>query len=223
MFLNLRDKGFLFFQNLRGRIAFCVGFLAQGFFCGHAVHYSGEPELSHSHIKSTLEAKAGYFFFTDAKMREIYDKGGWDVQLSGACPVWKWLEVYGSVEYLEKHGKSLGGHQNTSIWEIPISVGLRPVIAICQNLQYYFTLGPRYFFVYQHNSSSYVSHNVNNNGLGLFVNTGFNCIVWRHLLVDFFGEYSYKQMRFYAQKSDEYGKTVDLGGFAFGGGLGYAF
>lgn len=185
--------------------------------------YSGSSSSSYSDVNATLEAKAGYFFFSDSKMSKVYNEGGWDVQVSGSCPIWKWLEVYGSVEYLEKHGKSLGEHESTSIWEIPLSFGLKPVISICQNVQYYFTLGPRYFFVYQHNDSSYVSKNLSNNGLGLFVNTGFNFIFWRHLLVDVFGEYSYKQMHFHSHKNNVYGKTVNVGGFVFGGGLGYAF
>ena len=114
-------------------------------------------------------------------------------------------------------------HQSTSIWEIPLSLGLKPVVTIASGIQYYFTLGPRYFFVHQHNNSSFVSSNVSNNGMGMFVNTGFNFVFWNHFLFDVFGEYSYGKMHFHSSHANTYGRTVDIGGFTFGGGLGYAF
>ena len=52
--------------------------------------------------RSILELKGGYFFFTDSKMRKVYDKGGVDLQLSGSYPIWKWIQIYGSVEYLAR-------------------------------------------------------------------------------------------------------------------------
>src|SRR5579883_1849371 len=72
-----------------------------------------------------VEVKAGYFFFTDSHMRHVYDQGGVDIQLSGSYPIYKILHVYGSVEYLQKSGHSIHGHQKTSIWAVPLSLGLR--------------------------------------------------------------------------------------------------
>ncbi len=185
-----------------------------------------EPNVTNSETNQaqpTLEIKGGYFFFSDAKMQKVYNEGGLDVQVSGSYPVWRWLQIYGSVEYLERHGKSLGGHQKTRIWEVPLSLGLKPVITICQKMQYYLTLGPRYFFVQAHHSSSYVDRNMSQNGLGGFVNTGFNFFPCDHLLVDVFGEYSYKRMHFHSYRTNSYGESVQVGGFTFGAGLGYAF
>jgi hypothetical protein len=180
-------------------------------------------------IGPTLEAKVGYFFFVDSTMRDVYDEGGLDLQISGSYPVIKWarryaLNVYASVEYLQRTGTSLSGNQNTSIWEIPVNVGLKPVIAITNEFQYYFAVGPRYFYIHQHYNSEYLPKNNHRNGIGLFVNTGFNFIFWRHLLVDVFGEYSYAQTKFHASSDPlTYTKTTQVGGFTFGGGLGYSF
>ncbi len=170
-----------------------------------------------------LEIRGGYFFFSASKMRKIYNKGGGAVGLSGSCPVWKWLQIYGSAEYMERHGKSLGGHQKAKIWEVPISLGLKPVISICQKVQFYLTLGPRYFFVHTHANSSYVNKTLNRNGLGGFANMGFNFFPCRHLLLDVFGEYSYKRIHFHPSKHNTYGQAVQIGGFTFGAGIGYAF
>ncbi|MGH2639613.1 MAG: hypothetical protein ACRDF4_10100, partial [Rhabdochlamydiaceae bacterium] len=170
-----------------------------------------------------IEIKGGYFIFLDAKMSKIYDHGGLDVQVSGSYPLYRYVQVYGSIEYLERYGTSLNGGDKTKIWEIPLSLGLKPVITICSMIQYYLTIGPRYFFVHAHNSSSALDRNISQNGLGGFLNTGFNFFPCRHLLIDVFGEYSYKRMQFRSSTTNVYGKTVQVGGFVFGVGLGYAF
>jgi hypothetical protein len=171
----------------------------------------------------TIDFKAGYFFFSSSTLRKIYDKGGLDLQLSGTFPIWRWLQVYASAEYITRHGKLLNGGQNTRICEIPASLGLQPVVAICPKLHYYLTLGPRYFFVRQHNHSPYLDRIVAHNGVGGFVNTGFHFFPVKYLLIDVFAEYSYKRMHFNSHRTNVVGQTVQVGGFTFGGGLGYAF
>jgi hypothetical protein len=186
---------------------------------------SGErsPSAPEKKIKPILEGKMGYFFFSDKKMRKIYDRGGLDGQISGSYPIWKWLQIYGSVEYLSRHGKSLGGGQHTRIWEVPLSLGLKPVVRICDKIHYYFTLGPRYIFAHVHNNSPFVDREVNANGWGGFANTGFNFFPIPHFCIDVFGEYSYSRIHFHPHKQNVYGNTVQVGGFVFGAGLGYAF
>lgn len=171
----------------------------------------------------TVEGKAGYFFFTNSIMKDIYTKGGLDVQIAGSYPICKGLSLYGSVEYLERSGKSLNDHQDTKIWLIPANLGLRPVFTLCKQVQYYFTFGPRYFYVHQHNESSYVPKNIARSGLGLFVNTGFTFLPWGGLLLDIFGEYSYAKAQFHDEKNNVYGEDTQLSGLTFGGGIGYAF
>lgn len=170
-----------------------------------------------------LEAKVGYFFFADSKMRKVYNEGGIDLQISGSYPILNWLNLYGSVEYLQKHGKSLGGHQKTRIWAVPLSLGLQPVFTITPTVDYYFSVGPRYFFVHAHNDSSSLDRNKSQNGLGGFINTGFHFFPWRNLVIDIFGEYSYKRMHFHTSKRNVFTREVQVGGFAFGGAIGYAF
>jgi opacity protein-like surface antigen len=175
-----------------------------------------------------VEAKAGYFFFYNSNMRKVYDRGGLDVQLCASYPFWsptsKWtLNAYGAVEYFHRSGRSMGGHQKTSLWSIPVNIGLKPGYAINAHLQYYFAMGPRYFYVHQHNHSSYVYKNKSRNGVGFFVNTGFNYVPCDHFVIDLFGEYSYAKTHFHSGKSTVYTKSVQMGGFTFGVGLGYKF
>jgi outer membrane protein len=182
-----------------------------------------EPCLSCPEANFAIESKVGYFFFSDSKMRKIYDRGGLDLQISGTYSIWNWLQIFGSVEYLEIHGRSLNGHQKAKIWEVPVSLGLRSVIPICQQIQYYFTLGPRYFFVHAHNSSCYVERNMSKTGFGGFANTGFNFFLCDNLFLGVFGEYSYGRFHFHSSRENSYGESAQVGGFAFGAGLGYVF
>lgn len=195
----------------------------QSLLADHMIAQPVEPKRSSSKAQPTLEAKAGYFFFTSSKMRKVYNEGGWDVQVSSTYPIWKWLHAYASVEFSERHGRPLHSHNKTWIRQLPLSLGLRPVIKLCPKVQYYITLGPRYSFVHVDNNASNVSKNLNHSGLGGFVNTGFNFLPWGHLLLDVFGEYSYNKMRFHSSKPNVYFRRTQVGGLTFGVGLGYAF
>lgn len=175
----------------------------------------------------SFEVKTGYFFFSDSKMRKVYDGGGLDIQLCATYPLWnitnRWtLNGYAAVEYFHRSGKSINEHQKTSVWSVPINIGLKPVYTI-NATQYYFAIGPRYFYVHQHNDSSYVDKNNSENTLGFFVNTGFNYILCHNFVIDIFGEYSYAEMHFRSKKSHVYTRNIQIGGLTFGGGLGYKF
>jgi hypothetical protein len=215
-----KEKAIFAFSAICKLTALLMFSFTQGFSSESIDHVS---EISPNPRRPLLEVKSGYFFFSDAKMRKIYNQGGIDVQISGAVAVWEWLEIYGSIEYLTRHGKSSNFSQKTSIWEMPISLGLKPVFPICATVQYYFSIGPRYCFVHQHNHSSFVDKNISHNGVGGFVNTGFHFLPYQHLLIDIFGEYSFIQVRCHPSKTNVQGRSMQIGGFAFGAGIGYVF
>jgi hypothetical protein len=73
------------------------------------------------------------------------------------------------------------------------------------------------------NNSHFVDKQINENGIGGFVGTGFNFLPTPHLLIDIFGEYSYCRLHFHTHKALTTGRKVQVGGFAIGAGLGYAF
>lgn len=179
--------------------------------------------------RSGIEARAGYFVFISRDMRHVFDKGGIDVQISGAYRLCDWLRLYSSVEYLQKSGYSLNAHQPTSIWEMPLSLGLQPMVTIHtsaasqRKLSGYFTLGPKYFFAHVHNHSPYVDRSMNQNGLGGFVNVGALLAFNPHCTIDAFAEYSYCKLSFHSSHHAAYGHDVQVGGLTFGGGLGYLF
>lgn len=174
-----------------------------------------------------IEVKTGYFFFSNSKMRKVYDTGGLDVQVCASyplCNLCRWtLNAYGAVEYFYRSGKSIHGHQKTALWSVPINIGLKSAYEINANMQCYFAAGPRYFYVHQHNHSSYVYENKSRNGLGFFINTGVNYALCDHFVIDIFGEYSYGKTHFDGRKSRVYTRGIQMGGFTLGGGIGYEF
>lgn len=161
-------------------------------------------------------------------MRKVYDRGGWDVQLGASYPLWnltsRWnIQAYGAVEYFDRSGKSINGHQKTSVWSVPVNLGIKSLYTLTAHMRYYCALGPRYFHLHQHNSSSTIYKNKSRNGLGFFLNTGFTYVLCDHLVADIFGEYSYAKMRFPEEEPHIYTRNIQIGGFTFGGGLGYKF
>lgn len=196
--------------------------------CAYENHFHSSEQLNINYQKSKkwqskIEARVGYFIFSNSKMRKVFDQGGIDIQLNGTCCMYKNIEIYGSIEYLERHGKSLEGHQKTKIQELPFNLGLKFSTLLHKNTSYYFTLGPRYFFVHVRNHSSFVDQNMRKNGLGCFANTGLNHFLCKNFLINIFGEYSYGRLHFHASKKYSYGQTAQIGGFVMGGGLGYLF
>lgn len=184
------------------------------------------------HAHSSVEVKAGYFFFTDTPMKTVYDQSGVDIQITGTYPVLSGklyetapadIRLYGSIEYIYKSGHSIGLHQKTSITEIPLSVGLQPIFLICckPEIRYYATIGPRYIHAFVDNHSNYVPRNMTANTLGMFVNTGFT-FNYNHFLFNIFGEYSYAKVRFNPHASGTYTKRTQIGGVSVGAGVGYS-
>ncbi|MGH2611945.1 MAG: hypothetical protein ACRDFB_02720 [Rhabdochlamydiaceae bacterium] len=169
------------------------------------------------------ELKLGYFYFGDHQFRKIYHQDALDTQISASGAVWKWLRLYGAVNYISRDGRSIGGHHKTQILFLPVSLGLESMISISDDVKYYATLGPRYFYIHQENHSPGVHHSVNAQTLGGFVNTGIQVHFGSSFFIDFFGEYSYARVHFSTYKHNTSTHTHQVGGLTLGGGLGYRF
>jgi len=171
-----------------------------------------------------LEIKPSYFFFTASPLKDIYHRGGFEVQGSVSAPVCNHLDLYGSIGYRKASGYALNTCEKTTISVMPIDFGIKPVFNVCERLYYFFAVGPRYFYLHQRNCSPYVDCIVKGSGIGLFVNTGFNVLLAEHFLLGIFGEYSYEKKTICPSRPNVYSNgSVQLGGFAFGVSFGYAF
>lgn len=173
-----------------------------------------QPAVNHNEYGSSVltEYKLAYFRISDRKMRHIYDKGLLDMQLTSSFCFWKPLYVYTGIEYIGANGRVPKTHEKRKIRMVPVSLGVQYIQPITFDFKYYLTMGGRYFFVHQWNHSTRLTHH----GLGGFANTGFLYHLSEHVVVDFFGEYSYKRMHFH-----KLGGSTQVGGLILGAGVGY--
>lgn len=181
------------------------------------------PPLHTEMCSAWLEIKPGYFFFTDHTLRDIYH-GGFEIQGSGTYPLCEMLALYGSLGYLHVDGRSLNECQKTSISQIPFDLGLRGIVNVCECAKGYLSIGPRFFHFHQHNDSQYVNRNISRNGVGFFINSGCNFMRNDCFLLGVFGEYAFEQKSFCSSLPNVYGtQDLQVGGFTFGGSLGFVF
>jgi hypothetical protein len=171
-----------------------------------------------------LEIKPSYFLFTASPMKDIYNKGGFEIQGSASIFLHDYFDLYGSIGYRRASGHALNTCEKTSLTVIPVDIGLKPIFKFCERFFYFFAIGPRYFHFHQRNNSPYVDCKINGNGVGLFVNTGFDVLLADRLLLGIFGEYSYEKKKICPKMANVFSNGgVQLGGFAFGVSLGYSF
>lgn len=177
-----------------------------------------------SDLTPWLEIKPSYFFFCTSPMKDIYSKGGFEIQGSASVPVCDYIDVYGSIGYRKVFGNALSTCEKTNLTIIPVDLGLKPVFNFCERFYYFFAVGPRYFHFHQRNHSPYVNCTVKSSGFGLFANTGFNVLLADHLLLGIFGEYSYENKKTCPNMLNVYSDgDTQLGGLAFGVSLGCVF
>lgn len=172
---------------------------------------------------SLLEIKGGYFYFYDAPMKKVFKNSGASIQLSGSFPLITNLDLYSSIGFQAKSGFSLGSNEKTNFWQIPFDFGIKPVVAIAESFWLYFAVGPRVFYMHQHNQSPLVQKNIQRCGVGAFVNGGFKTFLTSRIFLDGFFEYSYQKTHLNYLNLFNSGQKVQLGSWVFGGGIGYKF
>jgi hypothetical protein len=181
-------------------------------------------KLHASDISPWLEIKPSYFFFSSCPLKNIFHHGGFEIQGSASVPVCDHLALYGSVGWRRVTGHTLSTREKTKLTVIPLDIGLKTIVNFCERFYYFFAIGPRYFHFRQHNYSPYVDCTINGNGIGLFINSGFNVLFSDCLLLGIFGEYSYEKKKICPKKPNVFSNgSVQLGGIAVGLSLGYAF
>ncbi len=179
--------------------------------------------LNASTSRPMLEIKPGYFFFSNHTLRKIYH-GAFEIQVSGSYPLQHWLALYTSLGYLHAKGISLQGNLKTSMWQVPLDLGLRATAHFNECIKGYFSIGPRYFHFHQHNDSSHVPQNIGKDGAGFFINSGLHVIAHDYFILGIFGEYGYEHKSFISTTPNVYGKPhFPIGGFTFGVSLGIGF
>lgn len=176
-----------------------------------------------SQVTPWIEVKPSYFFFLENPMKQIYTDGAFQIQGSASVPMSNYLDMYGSIGYRNASGHALSTGEKTNLKVIPFDIGVKPILRLGKRFYSFFTIGPRFFSFIQHNKSPYVDRKIHDTGVGFFVNTGIN-IQLKQILFGIFGEYSYEKKTVFSNIKNVFSNgNTQIGGFAFGISIGYAF
>lgn len=203
-------------------------FIFIGLLC--CVSSFGFTEAKQEPIPTTIAARFSYFWPEATDLQKIYHNGGIDYALTGTVPVYqgdcfslRGLNVWWQVDYFQREGKSTGLGYKTRIQVEPLTAGLKWIYpkSWCRP---FFGVGFKYYFVQIHNKAPYIKKNMNDNGLGFATEIGSQFFLTKHLFLDVFVAYSFKQ--FGAQStglSNVRSTWLDLSGINAGGSLGVKF
>lgn len=177
-------------------------------------------------------AKVGYFRPSSGILRDIYSSSWASFGLEGAGSfsetnsVLKRTYLTGKVNYMESHGYSKGFEDRTRIQIVPLSLGgrfLESFTNVAVPFDLYLGGGPSYFFVDVKNNSTTAKSRVNRSGLGGFTELGTFIRPAKHLLINFALGYSFKRLSPPGDSKACKTHSVEVGGFAAEGGVGYKF
>ena len=180
-----------------------------------------------------LEFRASYYYPTSKGIREAFDNGGVNYQITGSFPVYyganpwiRGINIWGAIDYFSKEGRTSGLNNKTRLRIVPLTLGLKyffPAIGTTAPVNFYIGSGMKYFFIYNYTDSDYVKRNLYANGMGGVVETGFTTTVMKHLVFDVFASYSFKT--FDAPSLSKYPAVeptkTNMSGINVGGGIGY--
>ena len=174
-----------------------------------------------------LEFKPGYFYFTDADMREFFDNGGFSFRGETGCKLWGPLTVWVDGGYFQKKGEAIGGTEKLEIKLASITLGLKLIHYFHKSVAIYAGAGPRLVMMMLKNHSEHVNEEDNEFGIG----GGFDAGIWifplpnaaRNLFFDLFVDYSWKKMSITPDPISSYDHDVDVSGLTAGLGIGFRF
>ena len=185
----------------------------------------GNANLSNPII---VEFRPNYFLPSSETLNDIYHTGGIDYQLTGTIPLYQgptfWARCFSAwwaVDYFDKTGKSEELGTLSHITMVPITLGLK-YTRVKGRLRPYLGLGMRYWFVNISNQTTSMMSKTNKNGIGGVGETGLLFFVHKYWTLDLFSSYSYKKFGppTVTEPNIET-TTLQVGGWNFGGGIGF--
>jgi hypothetical protein len=170
-----------------------------------------------------VEAKPGFYYFTDRSVREILGTGTFSIKAEAGCQFYGPLAIWLDGGYFSKEGNAVGGSGKCGLKMGNITMGAKAILFYNPKFAFYAGLGPRIFFIHIHNCSPFVEHHQNSTEIGGAFQAGFWILPIRHLFIDLFLDYSY--IKFTPPKNgvSTFVYQTDLSGLAYGLGIGVRF
>jgi hypothetical protein len=175
-----------------------------------------------------FEGRVNYFRPASNLLRQIYGDAwvGGELEANaflGRCtPCLDRFALFAGVGYTSARGRSIGEGDPTSIWIVPVTLGLKYAHPFTCNASAYLGAGPRYFIAHTEDDSPFVQPTITERGVGGVVEAGFLYRFCGTLTLDLFGAYSFKELCHRAEPPLT-GNCVEVGGLSLGAGLGICF
>jgi outer membrane protein len=166
-----------------------------------------------------LEGKISYFRPTDRITREIMGSGAL-YGIEGTFQAYDWLYPWISVSIFPKKGHSIGDHNKTDIYFIPIGIGLKAIATWRSKFRPYVGIGMLPTYLHTHDHSTVVSSRHKWGFGGIF--KGGCLIDINRFFIDLFADYTLLSIDF-SNTDRTIGRKANLDGFSIGGGIGYRF
>jgi len=200
---------------------------------GSMLALASKQELSHicrddqTFMKGAFKVEAGisYFYPQSSVLREIYT-GGVNYHATLSQKLSRHWDVWMGVNYFNKDGHSINGHQKTNIRIFPVSLGLKRLFKFhvsWTDIIFYVNGGFKYYFVNIHDHSDFVRKHTSKNGLGGVFGAGTYFYFTQHWYVNALIDYSFKRFHGLPHKHNTRSHTLDVGGWDFGAGIGVSF
>lgn len=176
-----------------------------------------------SALEQLLEIKASYFIPTNGQFKKVYGSGG----LYGAeysIQTREDLYAWTSFSYFGKSGYSIGLHDSSHLYMLPMAAGLKYIHQFhCFNM--YVGMGAAGTYLNISDHSKYAHSKTVNWGFGGIAKTGIFAKFTQHFFLDLFAEYSFvwTGKPDYHSNPFVYPQRTNLSGWSFGGSIGAYF
>lgn len=196
------------------------------------------PKEEHKNFKNAIEARAGYYYPTNERFREIYSGGGiYGVEYRRQ--MWQRLFLWTEVDYFYQTGKTdidvetSSGSSTCALKKIKPNHTQITLVPCSLGLKYFFNKGPGQFylgagglatFLHTHVNSKHLVKESSKWGFGGAFKGGFLYHVGKAFLIDLFTDYYLVEAHPHRTRHRKViTRSADLSGFTFGGALGCAF
>lgn len=163
----------------------------------------------------SAQFRIGYFRSTDDTVKDIYGKGGLDLETELGVEFREKFIGWLNFNYFRQQGHSIGLGDRTTMQIYPLSAGIKFLMTVDPCIDFYIGIGASYTWISLHDNSPFVEQKTRKQGWGAVGKAGMLYYLNHSWFLDLFADYSYTRV-----SNDPY---VNVGGARLGIGLGVGF
>lgn len=169
------------------------------------------------------EFRASYFYSTNSRFRDIYS-GASLYSIETTFSNKNKLLLWTSLGILYASGNSIGNHDKTQLYSLPLNFGIKYPFCFKRVIHPYLGIGIASIpFSHIHNHYSFVSRHQYGWGVGGIIKSGLMIYKTRCLLFNCFLDYTALAMNFNHSNKIVIKRSGNLHGISLGLGLGFFF